>query len=97
MGKDAKIYYDLVKNPDKRTGRSFVTYKSVMRLKKEDLEQNPVTLEEQAGTGCVKCDSKRTLVPKWEKKRILKKKFSAARCRETELDLQEDLDGLGEY
>lgn len=96
MVKEVKSYPGLVKVKDKRTERSFVTYKSVMRLKKEDSPINEIKgtgiTDTDNATPCKKCDRERLLIPKWEKKRILKKKFTSTRCRENALDLLENME-----
>ena len=64
-------------HPDIRHSRSFITYKSVMREKKEQTAS--------------KVSHERVVVPKWEKKRLADKKKEAQRVRETQSDLIESL------
>ena len=89
-----------------RSERSFVTYKSVLREKKEDAK---LVLKKSKSKSKSKSDennkddidhvtnalpieesvAKRFVVPKWEKKRIAKKRNAYVKTRQTEMDLTE--------
>jgi len=80
--------------PDLRSPRSFVTYKSIMRERKEAerfRKDIPVIINEEISD---QTEKNRYIVPKWEKRRLEKKKYLASKSRETMMDMIESYDNI---